>query len=255
MVRDYLPQKEVVLYAWVVTFFAYLIANLQRFGIADSVIAPLVSLRNDFQAKYDVAVAPATRTKASVLAKNNAVIALKTALRVFIREYLAYNHLVTDEDRDKLGIPIHKTDRKPVYATLADAENAPESVRDYEVILDSENEEEKKITEIIATNEYWLGYGTTGDLLVDWNDATISIPVKTSYGRGWNTSVSGPAALDTVLTDSIHFYTTNAIPFDWLKTPNSNLWLGDNGEKSPYDPCPFGWRLPVYSDTESVVSP
>ncbi|MDR2764061.1 MAG: hypothetical protein LBB90_03420 [Tannerella sp.] len=113
MGTDFLPAKEAEFYAWVVTFFGYLIVNLQRFGIAESVIAPLVSLRDDFQTKYAAALAPATRTKAGILAKNNAIAALKAALRAFIREYLTYNHLVSDEDRDNLGLHIHKTRHTP----------------------------------------------------------------------------------------------------------------------------------------------
>jgi hypothetical protein len=118
MDRDFLPRKEAEFYAWVATFFGYLVVNLQRFGIADSVIAPLISLRDDFTAKYAAALAPATRTKASVLAKNSATGALKKALRAFIREYLTYNHLVTDEDRDNLGLPVHKTGHTPLPVPL-----------------------------------------------------------------------------------------------------------------------------------------
>jgi hypothetical protein len=114
MSHDFLPSKEAVFYAWVATFFSYLVVNLQRFGIAEDVILPLKSLRDDFVAKYAAALAPATRTRAAVLAKNNAKHALKAALRAFIREYLTFNHLVTDEDRDNLGLPIHKTTHTPV---------------------------------------------------------------------------------------------------------------------------------------------
>jgi hypothetical protein len=97
-----------------VTFFSYLIVNLQRFGIAESVIAPLVSLREDFETKYATAIAPATRTKASVLAKNNAIKALKKAIRAFLKEYITFNHLVTDEDRKNLGLHIRKDSRTSV---------------------------------------------------------------------------------------------------------------------------------------------
>jgi hypothetical protein len=41
-----MPAKEAVFYAWVATFFGCLIANLQRSGIAERVIAPLVSPGN-----------------------------------------------------------------------------------------------------------------------------------------------------------------------------------------------------------------
>jgi hypothetical protein len=109
-----MPAKEAEFYAWVVTFFGYLIVNLQRFGIPQEVITPLVVLQGDFEKKYAEALAPATRTKATVLAKNNAISALKTALRAFINEYITFNHLVTDEDRDNMGLHIRSKDRKPV---------------------------------------------------------------------------------------------------------------------------------------------
>jgi hypothetical protein len=90
-------------------FFSYLLANLSRFGISSSILSPLMLLRDDFMTKYAAATAPSTRTKAVVLAKNNALKALKEALRAFILEHLTYNHLVTDVDRDNLGLPIRKT--------------------------------------------------------------------------------------------------------------------------------------------------
>ena len=114
MDRDFLPRKEADFYGWVTVFFTYLQANLSRFGISSTVLSPLTSLRDDFFTKYAAAMAPSTRTKATVLAKNNALKALKEALRAFIREYMTYNHLVTDVDRDNLGLPIHKTDHTPV---------------------------------------------------------------------------------------------------------------------------------------------
>ena len=112
--RDYLPRKEAEFYMWVVVFFTYLIANLQRFGIAEGVIAPLIVLRDDFDEKYATAQATATRTQSSILAKNNAIEALKEAVRKFVREYLAFNHLVTDEDRTNMGLPVYKKGHTPV---------------------------------------------------------------------------------------------------------------------------------------------
>lgn len=108
-----MPRKEADFYAWIVVFFAYLSKKLSRFGITSAVFAPLTSLRDDFMDKYAVAQAPSTRTKSTVLAKNMALIALREALRVFIKEYLSYNHRVTDVDRDNMGLPVYKTDRTP----------------------------------------------------------------------------------------------------------------------------------------------
>ena len=38
---------------------------------------------------------------------------------------------------------------------------------------------------------------------------------------------------------------------DWLQTPNSSLWSDDN--KSVYDPCPAGWRVPTAKDLEVLT--
>ncbi|MDR2120512.1 MAG: hypothetical protein LBP64_06525 [Tannerella sp.] len=116
MKHDYLPRKETEFCSWLVPFFSYLNDNLQRFGIDISLIATITALRSDFEQKYETAIMPSTRTKGSVQAKNDALDALKAALRVFIREYLTYNHLVTDKDRDNLGIPIHRTGRRTISA-------------------------------------------------------------------------------------------------------------------------------------------
>jgi hypothetical protein len=48
-----------------------------------------------------------------VQAKNDSRKTLEKSLRQAVKEYLANNHLVTDEDRDNLGLPIHKTTRTP----------------------------------------------------------------------------------------------------------------------------------------------
>jgi hypothetical protein len=38
---------------------------------------------------------------------------------------------------------------------------------------------------------------------------------------------------------------------DWLSSPDPNLW-GHGGDKSIYDPCPSGWRVPVHGGTEDT---
>jgi hypothetical protein len=112
--NDFLPRKEADFYGWVNVFFTYLLNNRHRFGISNDTVAPLAPLRDSFMTAYAVASAPSTRTKAAVLTKNQALRALQAALRKFIREYLTFNHLVTDVDRKNLGLPVRKTARTPV---------------------------------------------------------------------------------------------------------------------------------------------
>ena len=110
---DYLPQSDRKLHYWVVVFLNYLFNALQRLGFPNEVYNTLAGMRDDFGAKLDVADNPATRTKLTVQAKNTVKTALKAAIRQAVKAYLMYNPAVTDEDRDGLGIPIHKTTRTP----------------------------------------------------------------------------------------------------------------------------------------------
>lgn len=51
------------------------------------------------------------------------------------------------------------------------------------------------------------------------------------------------------------FYYTQSEPYDWTLTPNENRWnLGteDEPQKSSYDPCPEGWRIPTYKELEAL---
>ncbi|MCD8270873.1 MAG: BACON domain-containing protein [Parabacteroides sp.] len=58
--------------------------------------------------------------------------------------------------------------------------------------------------------------------------------------------------LETAIQNPDIFYASSIRTFDWIgMTQNNNLWNTPNGEKSAYDPCPFGWRVPVANDDTS----
>ena len=51
--------------------------------------------------------------------------------------------------------------------------------------------------------------------------------------------------LDVAVKSPNIFYTPAVSPYDWTGTTQYNsLWNTSGGEKGPYDPCPFGWRVP-----------
>jgi hypothetical protein len=129
---DFLPKNDRSLLQWVVNFLAYLMTAtaMLRFHFPQAVYDRLAALRDEFAQKLDVAENPATRTKLSIQAKNTVRKALKADVRQSVKEYLAYNHEVTDEDRDGLGIPVHKTTRTPAPV----AKEAPEADIDTSVI-------------------------------------------------------------------------------------------------------------------------
>lgn len=55
--------------------------------------------------------------------------------------------------------------------------------------------------------------------------------------------------LPTSIQNPDRYYASSIRTFDWIgMVQNNNLWNTTNGEKSAYDPCPFGWRVPVAND-------
>ena len=119
---DFLPAKDQAFLVWALNFTTALVSMLVRLGFPEAVFQELMTLRNTFSEKLTTAEAPATRTKAAVQAKNNARKAFEKRLRQVIKEYLTYNHALTDEDRDDLGLPVYKTTRTkaPVATTYPD---------------------------------------------------------------------------------------------------------------------------------------
>jgi hypothetical protein len=57
--------------------------------------------------------------------------------------------------------------------------------------------------------------------------------------------------LDSAIQHPNTFYAvpTTSTNYDWIGSgQNNNMWSTVDGRKGPFDPCPFGWRLPVVKD-------
>jgi hypothetical protein len=81
--------------------------------VSDAIVPPdkykeLVRLSKEFNADYDVAEDPNTRTSVALHARNRARKLFEYHLRLVIRSCLASSFLVTDEQRELLGLPIRK---------------------------------------------------------------------------------------------------------------------------------------------------
>ncbi|MDR3142315.1 MAG: hypothetical protein LBU37_11415 [Tannerellaceae bacterium] len=60
--------------------------------------------------------------------------------------------------------------------------------------------------------------------------------------------------LDSAIEHPATFYAVplTSTTYDWIGTgQNNNMWSTSDGKKGPYDPCPFGWRVPVAKDDGS----
>jgi hypothetical protein len=110
---DFLPRKDADFLQWTVNFLAALVKILQRIGFPDAMYQQLLTLKNTFATKLGIAEAPETRTKPAIRDKDVARKSLETSLRQAVGEYLSRNHLLTDVDRETLGLPLYKSGRTP----------------------------------------------------------------------------------------------------------------------------------------------
>ncbi|MDR3180946.1 MAG: hypothetical protein LBT61_03340 [Prevotellaceae bacterium] len=112
--KKIIPSNDRSFLTWLLNLLNYIAAGgLSRFRIPDEPYNKVSAEAADFEAKLKVADEPDTRTKASVQAKTTARKLVEKDVRQFVKEFLASNSLVTDADRDNMGIPIHSTTRHP----------------------------------------------------------------------------------------------------------------------------------------------
>ena len=111
--RDFIPRKDRDLLTWVINFLTQLNGMVSRIGFPVSEFQQLGSFRDDFSAKLTLAEAPATRTSVTIKNRNDSRKKLVKTIRQDVKEYINYNRLVTDGDREALGLPVYKTTRTP----------------------------------------------------------------------------------------------------------------------------------------------
>jgi hypothetical protein len=112
---DYIPQPDGKFLEWVKFLFTYVEAHATAFGLDPRGFDDINALIATYEQAYEKAEDP-NRGKADVIAKNETRDALKKAVRQYVREYLTNNHLVTDEDRRHMALPVH--DVKPTPAPI-----------------------------------------------------------------------------------------------------------------------------------------
>jgi hypothetical protein len=110
---DYLPNSDQGFLEWVITFLKYLTARLAKFKYPQDDFDLLEQEKNVYAQKLEVSRESATRTPVNIKEKNTAKKVLKTHVRHSVGEYLIRNHLLTDGDRELLGLPVYKTTRTP----------------------------------------------------------------------------------------------------------------------------------------------
>ncbi|MDR0368480.1 MAG: hypothetical protein LBH82_05000 [Bacteroidales bacterium] len=111
--EPFIPRKDIEFHRWVNNFMNCLSEKQKQFHFPEEAFEELEEQCTDFNTKFMLSKDPGTRTPVAVQAKTSSRKLLEKSVRMAIKEYLFYNHFVSDEDRFGLGIPIHKTTRTP----------------------------------------------------------------------------------------------------------------------------------------------
>jgi hypothetical protein len=110
---SYIPRKDEDFSRWTFNFLGYLAPKASQFNFPQVECDRIQAQLADFFEKLNLADDPNTRTPVTVQAKNSSRKLLEKMVRNAVTEYLAHNHLVSDDDRTALGIPIYKKTHTP----------------------------------------------------------------------------------------------------------------------------------------------
>ncbi|MDR1130476.1 MAG: hypothetical protein LBK96_05800, partial [Prevotellaceae bacterium] len=110
MSSDYIPRRDGDFLVWVKNLFTIVAANAAKWNLNPASWSHIDQLIAAYEAALKKAQDPNSGT-ADTLEKNQAREALEKAVRQFVKEFLEYNSLITDEERLHMGLPVH--DPKP----------------------------------------------------------------------------------------------------------------------------------------------
>src|ERR1035437_730269 len=101
-----IPVNDAELDVWQKNFVENVLENKAAWGIADDAVAKVTTSQAVWNTCYGAANNKKQRDSGEVQAKDDAKADYTTIIRDFINEYLAKNHLVSDSDRQHLGITV-----------------------------------------------------------------------------------------------------------------------------------------------------
>ncbi|MDR1103357.1 MAG: hypothetical protein LBL42_06325 [Tannerella sp.] len=113
--NNYYPRNEPGFIQWCIDFFLYLASHLPGWGLDPTEEASLKSDFDTFQNAYNHYHDPDHKTPANRVAKDTAKKGFEKRLRAYVKEHLAFNHLLTDADRRALGINVPEPGPHPPH--------------------------------------------------------------------------------------------------------------------------------------------
>ncbi|MDR1340601.1 MAG: hypothetical protein LBK58_11200 [Prevotellaceae bacterium] len=111
MGKDYIPRNDGNFLTWDKNLFTRVRTNAPRWNLSPTswlhIDPPMITAYEDAYAKAQ----DPNSGMADTLEKNITRDILKKATRIYVKEFLEYNSLITDEERLQMGLPVH--DPKP----------------------------------------------------------------------------------------------------------------------------------------------
>jgi hypothetical protein len=112
--KDYIPANPDEFNAYQANFVNQVDIHAPEWNILLPAITPLHDQRMTWDTVYPKAANPQNRTPADVLARQEAQTAYTAVIRTFANQQLMNNPLVTDPDKERLGLHVHSGERHPV---------------------------------------------------------------------------------------------------------------------------------------------
>jgi len=110
---DFLPSKDALLLSWSANFSTKITATPTAYGLVAAQATAYAALNTTYSTTYATAINPATRTKGTILAKNDARIPLRASARNLARIIQAFPTL-TNTQRADLGITVRDVTPSPI---------------------------------------------------------------------------------------------------------------------------------------------
>jgi hypothetical protein len=207
----YIPRTEADFNTWVNVLIAYMVTNSGKFNFPPDALTKLQLLLATWNTKYATATTPKTRTKTTVQEKDQARKELESFVRQTVREYLTNNHLVTDADRNNMGLPIYKTTRTHIPAST-------------------------------GYPDYWVDSSIIRRLAINFRDKNSKTKGKPAGMHGveirWAILDTPPATIEELLHSGFDTRTPFVINFDENQRGKAVYfclgWENNTGEKGPW---------------------
>lgn len=115
MSQPYIPSNDAAFRDWLLNFATLIAADPTRYGLTAADATVIQGYSDDFDAAYQTAVAPSTRTVVTVAQKDAIRAAANESVRIFA-QMIKVNQGVTNEDKIALGIHVDDPTPSPIPA-------------------------------------------------------------------------------------------------------------------------------------------